>query len=197
LGDIGCFSFYPGKNLGAYGDGGLVTTARRDIAERVQFLRNCGSRAKYHHDEVGLNSRLDTLQAAILRAKLRHLEEWNAARRRVASHYDEALRGIPEVHRTPHAPGSVHHLYVVRLAGRDRVLQALNDRGIGAGIHYPFALHELEAYASLGYRAGAFPIAENWARRCLSLPIYPEITAAQVDFCIAAFEAALQGGGCQ
>jgi dTDP-4-amino-4,6-dideoxygalactose transaminase len=86
---------------------------------------------------------------------------------------------------------------VVRLAGRDNVLQALNARGIGAGIHYPFALHELEAYASLGYRAGAFPIAENWARQCLSLPIYPEITAAQVDFCIAAFEAALQGGGCQ
>jgi dTDP-4-amino-4,6-dideoxygalactose transaminase len=197
LGDIGCFSFYPGKNLGAYGDGGLVTTARRDIAERVQLLRNCGSRAKYHHDEVGLNSRLDTLQAAILRAKLRHLEEWNAARRWIAAHYDEALRGISEVHRTPHAPGSVHHLYVVRLAGRENVLQALNDRGIGAGIHYPFALHELEAYASLGYRAGAFPIAENWARQCLSLPIYPEITAAQVDFCIAAFEAALQGGGCQ
>ena len=195
LGDVGCFSFYPGKNLGAYGDGGLVTTARRDIAERVQLLRNCGSRAKYHHGEVGLNSRLDTLQAAILRAKLRHLEEWNAARRWIAAHYDEALREISEVHRTPHAPGSVHHLYVVRLAGRENVLQALNDRGIGAGIHYPFALHELEAYASLGYRAGAFPIAENWARQCLSLPIYPEITAAQVDFCIAALEAALQGAG--
>ena len=195
LGDVGCFSFYPGKNLGAYGDGGLVTTARRDIAERVQLLRNCGSRAKYHHDEVGLNSRLDTLQAAILRAKLRHLEEWNAARRWIAAHYDEALREISEVHRTPHAPGSVHHLCVVRLAGRENVLQALNARGIGAGIHYPFALHELEAYASLGYRAGAFPIAENWARQCLSLPIYPEITAEQVDFCIAALEAAMQGEG--
>ena len=193
LGDIGCFSFYPGKNLGAYGDGGLVTTARRDIADRVQLLRNCGSRTKYHHEKVGLNSRLDTVQAAILRAKLTHLEEWNAARRRVAAHYDEALRGISEVNCTRHTPGSVHHLYVIRLAGRENVLQALNDRGIGAGIHYPFALHELEAYASLGYRAGAFPIAENWARQCLSLPIYPEITAAQVDFCIAALEAALRG----
>ncbi len=193
LGDIGCFSFYPGKNLGAYGDGGLVTTARRDIAERVQLLRNCGSRAKYHHDQVGLNSRLDTLQAAILRAKLTHLEDWNAARRRIAAHYDEALRGMSEVRCTPHTPGSVHHLYVIRLAGRDNVLQALNARGIGAGIHYPLALHELEAYALLGYRAGAFPVAENWARQCLSLPIYPELTAAQVDFCIAALEAALQG----
>ncbi len=182
LGDIGCFSFYPGKNLGAYGDGGLVTTARRDIAERVQLLRNCGSRTKYHHEKVGLNSRLDTLQAAILRAKLTHLEEWNAARRRIAAHYDEALRGISEVHCTPHTSGSVHHLYVVRLAGRDNVLQALNDRGIGAGIHYPFALHELEAYASLGYRAGAFPVAENWARQCLSLPIYPELTAGASRF---------------
>jgi dTDP-4-amino-4,6-dideoxygalactose transaminase len=89
----------------------------------------------------------------------------------------------------------VHHLYVIRLAGRDDVLQALNARGIGAGIHYPFALHELEAYASLGYRAGAFPVAENWARQCLSLPIYPELTAAQVDFCIASLEAALRGKG--
>jgi dTDP-4-amino-4,6-dideoxygalactose transaminase len=193
LGDIGCFSFYPGKNLGAYGDGGLVTTASGDVAERVQLLRNCGSRTKYHHDEIGLNSRLDTLQAAILRAKLAHLEEWNAARRRIAAHYDEALRGISGVRCTPDTPGSVHHLYVIRLACRDNVLQALNDRGIGAGIHYPFALHELEAYAALGYRAGDFPVAENWARRCLSLPIYPELTAAQVDFCVAALEAALRG----
>jgi dTDP-4-amino-4,6-dideoxygalactose transaminase len=193
LGDIGCFSFYPGKNLGAYGDGGLVTTARRDIAERVQLLRNCGSREKYHHDKIGLNSRLDTLQAAILRAKLTHLEEWNAARRRIATHYDEALRGIAEVHCTLHTSGSIHHLYVIRLADRDNVLEVLNARGIGAGIHYPFALHELKAYGSLGYRAGAFPVAENWARQCLSLPIYPELTPAQVDFCVAALEAALQG----
>ena len=197
LGDVGCFSFYPGKNLGAYGDGGLVTTARRDIAEHLQLLRNCGSGTKYHHEKVGLNSRLDTLQAAILRAKLTHLEEWNAARRRIAAHYDEALRGISEVHCTPQTPGSVHHLYVIRLAGRDDLLQALNARGIGAGIHYPFALHELEAYASLGYRAGAFPIAENWARQCLSLPIYPELTAAQVDFCIAALDSRFAGRGRQ
>jgi dTDP-4-amino-4,6-dideoxygalactose transaminase len=195
LADIGCFSFYPGKNLGAYGDGGLVTTARRDIAERLQLLRNCGSQTKYHHEKVGLNSRLDTLQAAILRAKLMHLEEWNAARRRIAAHYNEAFREISELRCTPHGPGSVHHLYVIRLHGRDSVLQDLNARGIGAGLHYPFALHELEAYASLGYRAGAFPVAENWARQCLSLPIYPELTAPQVDFCVAALEAALQGEG--
>jgi dTDP-4-amino-4,6-dideoxygalactose transaminase len=197
LGDIGCFSFYPGKNLGGYGDGGLVTTSRRDIAECLQLLRNCGSRTKYHHEKVSLNSRLDTMQAAVLRAKLTHLEEWNAARQGIAAQYGEVLHGIPEVHCTPHTPGSVHHLYVIRLAGRDSVLRALNARGIGAGIHYPFALHELEAYASLGYRAGAFPIAENWGRHCLSLPIYPELTAAQVDFCVAALEAALQTRGPQ
>jgi dTDP-4-amino-4,6-dideoxygalactose transaminase len=195
LGDIGCFSFYPGKNLGAYGDGGMVTTARRDIAERLQLLRNCGSRTKYHHERVGLNSRLDTLQAAILRAKLTHLEQWNAARQRIAGHYNEALREISEVRCTPQRPGSVHHLYVIRLRGRDSVLQALSARGIGAGIHYPFALHEHKAYASLGYRAGAFPVAENWARRCLSLPIYHELTAPQVDFCVAALVAALQRDG--
>jgi dTDP-4-amino-4,6-dideoxygalactose transaminase len=120
LGDVGCFSFYPGKNLGAYGDGGLVTTTRRDMAERIQLLRNCGSRAKYDHEKVCLNSRLDALQAAIPRAKLTHLEEWNAARRPIAGHYDEALRGISEFHCTPQTLRSVHHLYVIRLAGRWR-----------------------------------------------------------------------------
>jgi dTDP-4-amino-4,6-dideoxygalactose transaminase len=194
LGDIGCFSFYPGKNLGAYGDGGLITTARDDIAERIKLLRNCGARVKYHHEEIGLNSRLDTLQAAILRVKLRRLDEWNAARRRLAAHYDRALGGIEGICRTGHADGSVHHLYVVRLAGRDAVQQALNAQGVGAGIHYPFALHELNAYASLGYRPGAFPVAEAWARRCLSLPLYPELTSCDADFCVAALESAITAG---
>jgi dTDP-4-amino-4,6-dideoxygalactose transaminase len=195
LGDIGCFSFYPAKNLGAYGDGGLVTTARRDLAERVAVLRNCGSRVKYHHDEIGLNSRLDTLQAAILRAKLKRLDEWNAARRRVAAHYDAALSRLAGVDPTAHASGSVYHLYVVRLAERDAVLKTLNDRGIGAGIHYPFALHEIEAYASLGYRPGDFPVAEDWARRCLSLPIYPELALSEADACASALAAAISLGG--
>jgi dTDP-4-amino-4,6-dideoxygalactose transaminase len=197
LGDVGCFSFYPGKNLGAYGDGGLVTTARADIAERIRVLRNCGSAVKYHHEEIGLNSRLDTLQAAILRVKLKRLDEWNATRRRLAAHYDTALNGIFGIDRTHHAEGSVHHLYVVRLPRRDAVLKALNAQGIGAAIHYPFAVHELTAYASLGYRPGAFPVAEDWARRCLSLPLYPELTLTDADFCIAAFKAAIAAGGPQ
>ena len=136
---------------------------------------------KYHHEEIGLNSRLDTLQAAILRVKLNRLDEWNAARRRIAAYYDTALSGISGIDRTRYSEGSVHHLHVVRLASRDRVLKALNAQGIGAGIHYPFALHELKAYTSLGHGPGAFPIAEDWARRCLSLPIYPELTLLQAE----------------
>jgi dTDP-4-amino-4,6-dideoxygalactose transaminase len=197
LGDIGCFSFYPGKNLGAYGDGGLITTERSDIAERIKLLRNCGSRLKYRHEEIGLNSRLDTLQAAILRVKLRWLDQWNAARRTMAAHYDAVLGGIGGIDRTRHADGSVHHLYVVRVAGRDAVQQALNAQGIGAGIHYPFALHELKAYTSLGHRPGAFPVAEDWARRCLSLPLYPELTLLGAESCVAALKSMIVDGNRQ
>jgi dTDP-4-amino-4,6-dideoxygalactose transaminase len=194
LGDIGCFSFYPGKNLGAYGDGGLMTTRHRDIAERIKLLRNCGSLVKYHHQEIGLNSRLDALQAAILRVKLKRLDEWNAARRRIAARYDAALRGVAGIDLTRHTAGGVHHLHVVRLDHREAVLRALNTQGIGAGIHYPFALHELIAYASLEYRSGAFPVAENWARRCLSLPIYPELLASDIDRCVAALKSVMVQG---
>ena len=191
FGDIGCFSFYPGKNLGAYGDGGLVTTARRDLAERLEVLRNCGSRLKYHHEEIGLNSRLDTLQAAILRVKLQHLDTWNEARRQIARHYDAALTRVPEIEITHHKTGTVYHLYVVRLGERDAVLRALNAQGIGAGIHYPFALHELKAYSFLGHSKGEFPVAEDWARRCLSLPIYPELAPNDADRCVDALGSAI------
>ena len=191
LGDIGCFSFYPAKNLGAYGDGGLVTTTRRDLAERLEVLRNCGSRLKYHHEEIGLNSRLDTLQAAILRVKLEHLDTWNEARRQIARHYDAALKRVPEIEITHHKTGSVYHLYVVRLDERDMVLRALNAQGIGAGIHYPFALHELKAYSFLGHSKGEFPVAEDWARRCLSLPIYPELGPNGADRCVDALGSAI------
>ena len=177
IGDVGCFSFYPGKNLGAYGDGGIITTKNDEIGDRIRFLRNWGSRKKYHHEEVGLNSRLDTLQAAILSIKLEHLEDWNAARRRHAAAYDEALAALGAVDLTAYDPGTVYHLYVIRSNDRDAMLGALNDAGIGAGIHYPFAVHELKAYKELGYQGGEFPIAEDWARRCISLPIYAELPA--------------------
>lgn len=178
LGDVGCFSFYPGKNLGAYGDAGIITTNNAELAEGLRLLRNWGSLKKYHHDEVGLNSRLDTVQAAILRVKLRHLEDWNDARRRHAAGYQEALAGLNGVTLTRYDDGAIYHLFVVRVEDRDTVLAALNEAGIGAGIHYPFAVHELGAYKNLGHATGDFPVSEDWARRCLSLPIYAELPAA-------------------
>jgi dTDP-4-amino-4,6-dideoxygalactose transaminase len=175
LGDVGCFSFYPGKNLGAYGDGGLVTTNDPAIAEKMKLLRNWGSRRKYHHEVMGTNSRLDTLHAAVLRVKLKYLDGWNAARRRHAALYDAALAPLNHIERTRYDAGSIYHLYVVRTDDRDAALAALNGAGLGAAIHYPFAVHEHTAYAWLGYAPGSFPVSESWARRCLSLPIYPEL----------------------
>lgn len=175
MGDVACFSFYPGKNLGAYGDAGCVVTNDASIDDRLRLLRNWGSRRKYHHEEIGHNSRLDTLQAAVLRVKLRYLERWNEARRSHARHYDAALRDIAGIELTQTSPESVYHLYVVRLENRDCWLEKLQKAGIGAGIHYPFAVHELGAYRHLGLAPSSFPVAEDWARRCLSLPIYPEL----------------------
>jgi len=175
LGHAGCFSFYPGKNLGAYGDGGMVTTDDEALNDRLRLLRNWGSRRKYHHEEIGLNSRLDTVQAAVLRVKLKHLESWNAARRAHAAHYDAALADVSGIVRTRTDAGAVYHLYVVRVDRRDEAVAALNAAGIGAGIHYPFAVHELNAYKDLGHGPGAFPASEDWARRCLSLPMYAEL----------------------
>lgn len=175
LGDIGCFSFYPGKNLGAYGDGGMITTDDDEVARKLQLLRNWGSRKKYHHEEPGLNSRLDTIQAAILRVKLRYLEKWNAARRHLASEYVSALKEVAEIQLTQNPGDSVFHLFVIRLNKRDAVLKSLHEAGIQAGIHYPFAVHELNAYKWLDYAPGTFSVAESWARQCLSLPIYAEM----------------------
>lgn len=175
LGDIGCFSFYPGKNLGAYGDGGAITTSDPKLADKLRLLRNWGSRKKYHHEEPGLNSRLDTMQAAILRVKLSHLDSWNKRRRELASEYSRVLQEIPGVELTQTKGDSVYHLYVIRLDERDAALEKLQNAGIHAGIHYPFAVHELNAYKWLGYEPGRFPVAESWARRCLSLPLYAEL----------------------
>ena len=175
LADIGCFSFYPGKNLGAYGDGGLVTTNDASIADRLRLLRNLGSGKKYHHEIMGMNSRLDTIQAAILCVKLRYLDQWNAARRRHAATYDSLLHPLRHIRRTRYDEGSIYHLYVIRINDRDRALTALNSAGIGASVHYPAAVHELPAFRWLGYPPGSFPVSESWARTCISLPIYAEL----------------------
>ena len=175
MGDIGCFSFYPGKNLGAYGDGGMITVNNEDLAGKLRLLCNLGSIKKYNHEEPGLNSRLDTMQAAVLRVKLRHLDKWNLARRQMARAYSSALKEMKGIQLAESSSDSVFHLYVIRLANRDSVLKSLNEAGIQAGIHYPFAVHELNAYKSLEYNQGTFPVSESWARQCLSLPIYAEM----------------------
>ena len=180
MSDVGCFSFYPGKNLGAYGDGGLMTVNDDALADKLRLLRNWGSRRKYHHEEPGLNSRLDTLQAAILNVKLPHLDRWNGARRALAAEYTRLLSDLPGIELTRYREGAIYHLYVVRLEGRDAALGALQEAGIQAGIHYPFAVHEHRAYQWLGYPAGAFPVSERWARRCLTLPIYAEMPAEAI-----------------
>lgn len=176
-------SFYPAKNLGAYGDAGAVLTGSADVAARVRSLRNYGSDVKYHHPEMGFNSRLDTLQAVVLLAKLRHLEAWNAARVRAAARYDELLEDLEEVTRPVTLPGNEHvfHLYVVRVPRRDEVLRRLHEAGIGAGVHYPVPIHLQPAFAPLGHRPGDFPVAEAAAGEILSLPMYPEITPAQQE----------------
>lgn len=184
LGRAAAFSFYPGKNLGAYGDGGAVTTNDPELADRISTLRNYGSRVKYRHEELGENSRLDTIQAAILSVKLRHLDVWTARRRDIAAAYSAALAGAGDLV-LPAAPAHVEpvwHLYVVRTARRDDLLAHLQAKGIGALIHYPVPIHLQPAYAGAGWKPGAFPVAEALSARALSLPIYPEMTEEQIGF---------------
>jgi dTDP-4-amino-4,6-dideoxygalactose transaminase len=183
VGIVAATSFYPGKNLGAYGDAGAVTTDDANVAERLRALRNHGGIRKYEHVEIGLNSRLDGLQAVVLAAKLRRLEEWNDERRVAAERYGDLLKGLDQVRVPQVLPGNEHvwHLYVVRVPRRDEVLAHLNAAGVGAGIHYPEPIHLLPAFADLGWGRGAFPKAELLAEEILSLPIYPGITSAQQE----------------
>jgi dTDP-4-amino-4,6-dideoxygalactose transaminase len=186
-------SFYPGKNIGAYGDAGAVVTSSDEVAARIHKLRNWGSDRKYHHPEIGFNSRLDTLQAVVLSAKLARLEAWNEARRRAAGRYDELLADVSGVERPRTLPGNEHvwHLYVVRVPRRDEVLESLQTDGIGAGIHYPVPLHLHGALRDLGYREGDFPGAEGAAREILSLPMHPHLTGEQQERVVDALRRAL------
>ena len=183
FGRAAAFSFYPGKKLGAYGDGGAITTDDDELAERLRLLRNWGSRNKYHHEEPGLNSRLDSIQAAVLNVKLPHLDRWNHLRAQKAAYYTERLTGLnldlPV--ETPAVATSVWHLYVVRSPKRHQIVSHLNDSGVGAGIHYPFPIHRLRVYSHLCETDKGFPNADLWAEQCLSLPLFPELTEADVD----------------
>jgi dTDP-4-amino-4,6-dideoxygalactose transaminase len=187
-------SFYPGKNLGAYGDAGGVTTDSDEVAARLRAMRNHGGVRRYEHGEFGVNSRLDGLQAVVLSAKLAVLDAWNAERREAAARYDRLLADVPGIVLPRVAPGNEHvwHLYVVRTARRDAALAALNEAGIGAGIHYPAPIHLLPAFGFLGLGAGSFPRAEAYAGRILSLPIYPGITAEQQQRVAEVLAAALR-----
>ena len=195
LGTIAATSFYPGKNLGAAGDAGAVTTNDADLARTVRELGAHGSTVKYVHDRIGMNSRLDALQAVVLSAKLKRLEGWNALRRRAVSCYRELLDGLDWVQPPTPRPGSVWHLYVVQVDERDRVLAGLGAGGIGAAIHYPTPLHLTAAYECLGYRKGQFPVAEAAADRILSLPMFPHLTANQQAVVVAELAAATAKAG--
>lgn len=187
LGTAAGTSFYPGKNLGAAGDAGAVLTDDPEVARRVRLMGAHGSEQKYVHSVVGMNSRLDTIQAVYLSAKLRRLDEWNRRRAAAAARYDEMLGGLPGVRVPSTADGNDHvwHLYVVQVDDRDRVLAGLAAAGVGTGIHYPTPVHLTEAYAHLGARRGAFPVAEAAADRILSLPLHPHLTESQQEHVVA------------
>ncbi|MBN4050319.1 DegT/DnrJ/EryC1/StrS family aminotransferase [Desulfobulbus sp. AH-315-M07] len=183
LGKLAATSFYPGKNLGAFGDAGAVLTDSDEHAANVRALRNYGSDIKYQHPKVGFNSRLDTLQAVVLRVKLQRLAEWNASRRKAAARYDALLKGASDVEIPKTLPGNRHvwHLYVVRVPRRNKTIKRLHAAGIGAGIHYPIPIHLQGALSHLGHGEGSFPVAEKAAAEILSLPLFPEITAEQQE----------------
>jgi dTDP-4-amino-4,6-dideoxygalactose transaminase len=184
VGTMGCFSFYPSKNLGAYGDGGMVTTDDAELAGRLRRLRNYGQAGRYQHVEKGLNARLDTIQAAVLLVKLTHLRAWNETRAGHAARYQDLLAGLDGLAFQRRAPWSthVHHLFVVESDDRDALRDHLAVAGVQTGIHYPVPIHLQPAYADLGHRRGEFPNAEHLARRILSLPIYPQLTPGQVAY---------------
>jgi dTDP-4-amino-4,6-dideoxygalactose transaminase len=181
----GCFSFYPAKNLGAYGEGGAITTNDYEVARRCRLLRDHGSERKYHHEIIGYNFRLEEIQGAVLRVKLSHLDRWNELRREHAARYGELLAaGDLVLPREMAYAYHVYHLYVVQTEARDQLRRILDEAGVQTGIHYPVPVHLQPAYASLGYKAGDFPEAERQARRVLSLPMFPELSEQQM-MCVA------------
>jgi dTDP-4-amino-4,6-dideoxygalactose transaminase len=183
MGIAGCFSFYPGKNLGAFGEAGAVVTNNANLNEKIRVLRDHGQFRKYHHSKVGWNCRMDGIQAGVLRVKLQTLENDNQRRRAHADHYNRTLSEIPGVLTPLHAAYAQHvyHIYAIRVKERDRVMELLAKKEIGCAVHYPIAIHLQEAYRSLGYKEGSFPVAERCAREFVSLPMYPELTREQID----------------
>jgi dTDP-4-amino-4,6-dideoxygalactose transaminase len=196
IGDAGCFSFYPGKNLGAFGEAGAIVTNDAALDRTIRVLRDHGQIRKYHHTMIGWNCRMDGIQAAVLGIKLRHLDDWNTARRAHAQQYDAGLRDIPDIITPATAPDQQHvyHVYALRVQQRDEVMRQLGDLGIGCGIHYPVPVHLQEAYRGLGYRPGSFPVAELISSEFLSLPMYPHLTRAQIGRVIDGVKTSMASG---
>lgn len=183
FGDAACFSFYPAKNLGAFGDGGIVVTNEAEIFSNLMLLRNYGSRKKYEHDIKGFNSRLDTLQAAILRIKFKYIEKWNTLRKEAAELYNKMLSGsCCELPPQDKSSRHVYHLYVIRSKQRDKLREYLKENGVDTGIHYPIPVHLCGAFLDLGYKKGDFPVTEKYANEILSLPMFPGITEKEISF---------------
>ncbi|MBV8452019.1 MAG: DegT/DnrJ/EryC1/StrS family aminotransferase [Deltaproteobacteria bacterium] len=196
LGDTACFSFYPGKNLGAFGEAGAVVTGNTELQEKIRVLRDHGQVRKYFHSMVGWNCRMDGIQGAVLKIKLRQLEGNNERRREHAAHYAAELQEVAGLILPTEADYArhVYHVYAIRVSNRDELMKSLMDEGIMTGIHYPVPVHLQEAYASLGYQPGAFPIAERCAAEFVSLPMYPELTCFQTEQVIAGVKEAVAGG---
>jgi dTDP-4-amino-4,6-dideoxygalactose transaminase len=195
IGLAGCFSFYPGKNLGAYGEGGAVVTDDTDTAGQIKMIRDHGQAQKYYHDREGYNGRLDAIQAGVLRIKLKRLTQWNRSRQKNAAIYDELLTRVPGVDlvRVNGFAQSVYHLYVIMVDSRSELQQYLADKGVATGLHYPLPLHLQKAYARLGYKKGGFPVAERCAERLLSLPMYPELAREQIEYVCSTINAFIKG----
>ena len=187
---MSCYSFYPGKNLGAAGEGGAITTDDENIMQRLKALRNHAQTSRYVHNELGFNYRMDSIQAAVLSVKLKHLDNWRTARTKVVEHYEKELRDLDHVNLIERSPSSTgaHHLFVVHTERRDEMKAALEAQGISVGLHYPVPVHLQQAFQHLGYRQGALPETETKASQCLSLPLYPEVSFQDVDRVIAAIK---------
>ncbi len=188
LGDFGCFSFYPSKNLGAFGDGGAVSTKTKENLDKLLKLRNYGQSKRYHHEIVGINSRLDEIQAAILSAQLPYVDGWNSRRQELAERYTKGLQDVVQTPVSSEGYAHVYHLYVIQTEHRDELQTYLADRGIGTLIHYPIPAHLQNAYKYLGYSPGSLPITERIVTRILSLPMHPELENEQVDAVIEAIK---------
>lgn len=197
LGIAGSFSFYPGKNLGAFGEAGGVTTDDDELAQKIRVLRDHGQIRKYHHTMIGWNCRMDGIQGAVLSIKLRQLEKGNDLRRAHAAQYNEGFAGIAEIITPAEMDYArhVYHIYPIRVQNRDRVMRALESKGIGCGIHYPIPIHLQEAYSSLGYQRGSLPIAERAADEFVSLPMFPELTRSEVEKVISGVKEAIVEAG--